>query len=142
MDRLYVAATRLDDGRPRVYYGALDTQGMEDVAASNTLIDLIHMAHWSEDSLSALKDLVSLAETGGYISPDPQLPDFGINDVNLWLVVPMTKPALICVTNENTEFTHEAQRQQYFTFGQFWDALACYARLAEAALERGQEGLI
>jgi hypothetical protein len=139
---MFVAADRLKDGHTRVCYGALDACGSLDVAATATLVDLIYMAHWGEDSLRALKDLVSQAESGMYISPNPDLPDFGINDVNLWLAVPKPKPSTICVTNENTEFTHEAGGEQYFSFQQFWHAMSCYERLAKVAVELGADRLV
>jgi len=67
-------------------------------------MDLIDLSHPNEDELEGF---VLQAEAGQYVSPNLDLPDWGVNDVNIWLVAPMAKPGCVCITNENTDFSSD-----------------------------------
>ena len=64
--------------------------GEVDKAVTDTLLDLIEQSFPHEDQLESL---VALAEAGRYVSPNPALPDWGVNDTNIWLAAPMAKAA-------------------------------------------------
>lgn len=142
MSRLEVRAMTLNDGRAYVYYVAFDDTDQPNDAVNATILDLVKMAHWRGDSLNKLVELVLRAQSGAYQSPNPGLPDFGINDVNIWLAEPNARPGMICVTNENTEYTHEFGRQQHFTFNDFWSLLKCFTELSTAIRDTPAELLI
>ena len=142
MNCISVQAIELNDGRIHVYYSALNGDGTPDHAADSTLLDLIDMAHWGSDMLDSLCSLVQQAESGGYVSADKARPDFGINDVNLWISEATCKPGTICITNENTIYTLDQSGAQLFAYSQFWQTLDCYKRLRAMALERGEAYLL
>lgn len=136
MDRMVALATVLDRaGEPHVSYGGLHADGSPDSAASE-LVDFLHMANWSEFSLQELLALVRAAEAGTYQSPNERLPDWGVNDVNIWLAPPKVDPGTFCITNENTE------SEQHFRFQDFWEVLSCYKKLEQRTRDIGRASLV
>lgn len=136
MDRMVASATVLVRfGEPYVSYRGLHADGSPDQAASE-LIDFLHMANWNEPALQELVALVREAEAGAYQSPNERLPDWGVNDVNIWLAPPKVDRGTFCITNENSE------TEQYFRFQDFWEVLSCYKKLEQRVRNMGKASLV
>jgi hypothetical protein len=142
MKKLGTSAIKLQDGSIHVAYVCFDHEHVVDNATSLTLLDLVQMAFWGQDSLNILCSLVRRAEAGEYVSPNKELPDFGVNDVNIWLNEPMALRGVICITNENTEYNCESANLQRFTFSQFWRALECWQDIQAHINLHGKSALL
>src|SRR5687768_2719884 len=100
MKKLIADVSKKPDGRLRTRFYCQSAGGQLDEAVSHTLLLLItESLHTSDAELEAL---VSEAEAGCYVSRDPSLPDWSVNDKNVWLGSPMAEPGHICISNENT----------------------------------------
>ncbi|MES2786559.1 MAG: hypothetical protein V4684_13930 [Pseudomonadota bacterium] len=116
--------------------------GQVDKAITHTLLRLI--AETESPSDAELDELVFQAAAERYIPKDPSLPDWGVNDKNVWLVPPMAEPGHICISNENTyEFAAEEGGQpQQFTYEQFQVALAHWRKFLQIVALEGKESLV
>ncbi|MBU2410202.1 MAG: hypothetical protein KKC79_16325, partial [Gammaproteobacteria bacterium] len=65
-----------------IMFYCVKEDGQVDSATTNTLLELVELSHPHEDQL---EELVLLAEADRYVSPNPALPDWGVNDINIWL---------------------------------------------------------
>jgi hypothetical protein len=110
-----------------------------DEAMSSTLLALIEIS-WLDHG--KLAELVRIAEAGRYVSPNPNLPDWGYNDINIWLSEPMATSESVCVTNENTQYDSEAATKQRFTYREFWYALECWQEFTAIVASKGKEALV
>lgn len=123
---------------PQLY--SVHEDGNVDHSVSDTLLDLIQQSYPHEDQLEAL---VRQAEEGRYQSPDASLPDWGVNDTNIWLVAPMARPGHVCIANENSEaFSAEEGEPQQFTYHQFHAALKHWREFKQLMASEGKERLI
>jgi hypothetical protein len=114
--------------------------GQVDRAVTDTLLDLIQQSYPHEDQLEAL---VVEAEAGRYTSPDPSLPDWGVNDTNIWLVVPMAQPGCMCIANENSShYSSNRGEPQQFTYEQFYFALKHWREFKQLMAREGKAGLV
>lgn len=123
---------------PQIYCVGQD--GAVDRAVTDTLLDLIWLSHPNEDDL---EKLVLLAEVGGYISPNLSLPDWGVNDTNIWLVAPMAQPGCVCISNENSgDFSVDEGMPQQFTYEQFKVALSHWRAFMARIASEGKQALV
>ena len=113
-----------------------------DRSVSWTLLDLLAES-WPPDD-DQLEALISRAERSRYVPRDPSLPDWGVNDKNVWLVAPMAKPGHICISNENTaEYsTEEGGQPQQFTYEQVRVALKHWREFRELMASVGKDKLV
>lgn len=113
-----------------------------DRSVSWTLLDLLAES-WPPDD-DQLETLVAEAEAGRYVPRDPSLPDWGVNDKNVWLVAPIARLGHICIANENTDeySTEEGGQPQQFTYGQFRAALKHWREFRELMAREGKENLV
>jgi len=142
MSRIVAEIFRRPDGSlGRTFYCIGDDEEL-DQAVTDTLLDLV--AEMSAPSDSSLESLVLRAAKGAYVSPDSSLPDWSVNDKNVWLVPPMAKPGHICIANENTgEYsTEEGGQPQQFTYEQFRAALKHWREFRELMAREGKENLV
>ena len=137
MKRIQPLVYELKDRELHVAFSCIDKEGAPDEAVSATLLDLIEMSCWAKSSRDELCELVRRAEAGQYISPNSQLPDFGFNDVNIWLAPPMAPSGMLTITNENTIYDSESKNLQHFTFSQFWTAFNFWQKVSTFVLEHG-----
>lgn len=116
--------------------------GQLDCAVTHTLLSLIEESMPPSDS--ALEALIAEVEAGRYISPDSSLPDWGVNDKNVWLVPPMAEPGHICISNENTGdySTEEGGQPQQFTYEQFRVALKHWREFLKLMAREGKHKLL
>jgi hypothetical protein len=72
------------------------------------------------------------------------MPDWGVNDTNIWLVAPMAQPGHVCIANENSgEFsTEEGGQPQQFTYEQFHAALSHWREFQKMLAREGKENLV
>lgn len=112
-----------------------------DAAITDTLLNLIWLSHPHEDEL---EKLVNLSEKGTYVSPNTSLPDWGVNDTNIWLTPPMANPGHICIANENTgDFSTEPGGvPQQFTYEQFRAALKHWREFVGLIKREGKPNLV
>jgi len=123
-----------------VMFYCVGKDGQVDQSVSRTLMDLIEFSHPKEDELEGF---VLQAEAGQYVSPNLDLPDWGVNDINIWLVAPMAKPGCVCITNENTDFSSDdGGEPQQFTYAQFKTALAHWREFMRQVEREGKEKLV
>jgi hypothetical protein len=115
--------------------------GQVDRAVTETLLDLIEQSYPHENELESL---VTLAESGNYVSPNLSLPDWGVNDTNIWLAPPMAKPGHVCIANENTgDFsTEDGGAPQQFTYEQFRAALRHWREFVCLVKREGKQNLV
>lgn len=123
MKKLIADIYRKPDGRMRRRYYCRGADGELDFSVGDTLLILLSQSN--RESSAELGSLVSVAEAGEYVPDDPSLPDWGVNDKNVWLVPPMAEPGHICIANEYSDkyFSDEGGRPQQFTYAQFRIAL-------------------
>ena len=139
---LEARAVRLSDGHAHVYYVAISSDGKPTEPLEATLLSLIEMSCWGDDSLRQLEDLVRAYEMGDYQSPNHDLPDYSFNDVCIWLNRSKSPPGFVCMTNENTEYTFETSGAQAVELALFWRALAAFKALISNWKEIGAKSLL
>jgi hypothetical protein len=111
-------------------------------SVSWTLLDLLAES-WPPDD-DQLEALISRAELGRYVPAAPSLPDWSINDKNVWLTPPMAELGCICVSNENAgDFSvSDGGRPQQFTYEQFRAALKHWREFRELMAREGKANLV
>lgn len=141
MKRLIAEIHKSSDGVLHSLGYCVDEHRELDTAVTHTLLELIR---GSVPNDRALESLVTQAETGCYVSPNPSMPDWGVNDINIWLVPPMARPSQVCVTNENTEYSSDEEygQPQRFTFKQFHAALKHWRESQALIAREGKDKLL
>lgn len=142
MKKLIADIAKKPDGGVRSRFYCLGADGQLDRSVSHTLLLLISEALPPSDV--GLEALVAEAEASRYIPRDPSLPDWGVNDKNVWLVPPMAQSDHICVSNENTDeySTEDGGQPQQFTYEQFRVALKHWREFRELVAREGKGKLV
>lgn len=92
--------------------------GAHDWALTHTLLLFMTLSDARHDA--ELLALLTEAEAGRYVPQNPNLPDYGINDNNLWLCPPYAEPGKVAISNENTPYCFDGEEgAQQFTYAQF-----------------------
>src|SRR5450830_510301 len=99
---------------------------------------------FQQQRIELIGTLYAQAEAGRYVSPNPSIPDWGVNDINIWLLAPMAQPAHVCITNENTEYSSDEEygKPQQFTYEQFRAALKHWREFQKLIAREGKEKLV
>ena len=98
-----------------------NADGSIDAPTTNTLLEFIQEAH---NHLHEIESLLESSIIDKPVSQWPYMPNWGINDINLWLNSPSSMDGYLCITNENTLYhSDEGGFPQEFTFEQFHTAL-------------------
>jgi hypothetical protein len=119
---LAATASRLRSGDCFAHFFGHDECDVPDEALTNTLLMFVELTDPRHDP--ELTALLNEAEIGRYVPNDPGLPDYGINDINLWLRPPHAQAGHICISNENTDYCIDGGGgAQQFTYVQFRVAL-------------------
>lgn len=140
MKRIIGEIFKRPNGWLSTMFYCIGESGEVDRAITDTLLELIEQSCPHEDEL---EKLVELAETGCYVSPDPTLPDWGANDINIWLVPPMAKPGCVCISNENAgDFAADGGEPQQFAYSEFRLALKHWREFKELIVKEGKEKLV
>ena len=142
MKKLIADISKKPDGGLRSRFYCQDADGQLDQAVSHTLLLLITESLPASDA--ELEALVSEAEAGCYVPREPSLPDWGVNDKNVWLVPPMAEPGHICISNEKTSeySTEEGGQPQQFTYEQFRAALKHWREFQELMTRESKDKLV
>jgi len=130
---------RLPSGSVTPQFYCLDHSQQLVQGVTDTLLELIgDSLHPSELKLEAL---VEKAEAGLYTPADPDLPDWSVNNKDLWLVPPMAHPGRIAISNEYSgDFAvSEGAEPQQFTFAQFRAALKHWREFLALVARDGKE---
>jgi hypothetical protein len=141
MKRIIADISQLPNGWLSPVFYCIDAEGQLDRAVTHTLLLLIQQAHPHE---AELESLVTVAESGRYASPNLKLPDWGVNDINLWLLAPMAQPGHVCISNENAGdySADDGGQPQQFTFEQFRSALKHWREFKELIAKEGKDNLV
>lgn len=142
MQKLIAEIGVLKGGMLHSMFYCHSADGQPNFAVTHTLLSLIEESMPPSDA--ALEALVAEAQAGRYIPRDPSLPDWGVNDKNLWLVPPMAESGHICISNENTGdySTEEGGQPQQFTYEQFRVALKHWREFRELMAREGKVNLV
>jgi hypothetical protein len=92
--------------------------GQVDQAITNTLCDFV--SHLFPPADAEFEELLVKVEASEYVPGDASLADFGVNDINVWLVAPHTPENGISISNENTsEYSIDDGLPQQFSIREF-----------------------
>lgn len=141
MKRLVAEIHQSSDGVLHSLDYCVDEEKRLVVAVTHTLLEFIRESIPDDRALEAL---VAEAEAGCYISPNPAMPDWGVNDINIWLAPPMALPGHVCITNENTEYSSDRDHgnPQLFTYKQFHAALRHWREFQAVVAREGKNQLV
>ena len=141
MKKIIAGIFRHPNNRLYTTFYCNEADGSVNRAITDTLLDLIEQS--SPDYDDELEALVLQAEAGQYVSPNLDLPDWGANETNIWLVPPMAKPGYVCISNEYTDFSSDdGGEPQQFTYAQFKAALAHWREFMRQVEREGKEKLV
>lgn len=123
MKRIIAEVFKLPSGAliPQLYCLAED--GQCDAATSLTLLLVIAESRAPSDT--TLEALVLAAEEGKYVPPNSSLPDWSVNDKNVWLTAPMAEPGHVCISNElaGDYSVNDGGEPQQFKYAEFYASL-------------------
>lgn len=124
---------------PLIY--ALKENGQVDRAITDTLCDFVsHLSPPADKEFEGL--LVRLSE-GKYLPTNPSLADFGVNDINVWLVGPHAEDGDILISNENIpDYSSDEGEPQKFSIKQFRAMSECWKKLQKNIGENGAESIV
>lgn len=141
MKKMIAEVYKLPSGSlmPQMY--CIESDGNVNRAVTDTLLSLV--TELNDKMMDELEALVSASEVGTYRPVDPDLPDWGINDKNVWLMPPKAKPGCLCVSNEYVpDYSDDDGEPQQFTRQQFRQALAHWKSFQKLIQERGLPNMI
>jgi hypothetical protein len=132
---------QLNGGSLMAHLSAIKEDAEIDDATTQTLMEFVWQ---STPSHAELEALVRLADAGRYISPNPAMPDWGVNDINIWLVPPMAQPGHVCITNENTEYSSDYAHgnPQQFSYPQFYAVMKHWQEFQALIGQKSKENLV
>lgn len=141
MKRLIAEVLKRPDGSLHSVLYCVGDDGRPDQAIANTLLEFLELSY---PSAAEIERLVALAEAGSHVPKNPAWADWGVNEVDLWLLPPMAEPGHICISNENMgEYsTEEGGSPQQFTYEQFRAALKHWREFRELISREGMDKLI
>jgi hypothetical protein len=142
MKKLIADISQKVDGGLRQRFYCESCDGQLDRAATATLLMLISES--APFSYAGLEALIAEAEVGHYVQPDTSLPDWSVNEKNLWVVAPMARPGHICISNEYLDeySSDEGGCPQQFTYEQFRVALKFWRNFMETVTREGKGSLV
>ncbi|NWB46394.1 hypothetical protein [Pseudomonas gingeri] len=125
--------------RPALY--CVGEEGKVVMSVTNTLLDIVSEMWWSQ--MQELEALFQIAEKGLYVPDNPDLPDWSINDKNIWLSPPDVDRGYILISNENVQnFSEEYGELQLFSMGQFRAAFKFWMEFQELCKLKGKENMV
>jgi hypothetical protein len=120
---------------------AVGEDGKVDESISRTLLDFISESYPPADE--EFESLLSTAEAGKYVPKDPSLPDWSVNDKNVWLVPPRADAGNLCISNENaSDYSVDDGHPQQFSIQQFRAALEHWRSFLRLIQEKGKENIV
>lgn len=111
-----------------------------DRAVTDTLCDFV--SHLFSPADTEFEELLTKVGAGKYVPDNPSLADFGVNDINVWLVAPRAQEGGICISNENIfDYSVDGQPQQ-FSIQEFRAALEHWKNFQKIIREKGAESIV
>jgi hypothetical protein len=124
---------------PLIY--AAKENGQVDRAITDTLCDFV--SHLFPPADRRFEYSLVRAIEGKYLPPNPLLADFGVNDINVWVVTPNAGDGNILISNENIpEFSSDEGEPQKFSIQQFHATWECWKRFQQNIRENGAESIV
>ena len=139
--RIVAEVQKLSNGMlvPRLY--CIGENGAEERAVTDTLLDLVYES--SPRTTADLSELLNEAEAGTYKPIDPNLPDWGLNDKNVWFVLAVAEKVIVRISNENIEpYSDEYGQPQEFSIQQVRAVFQHWVRFQAILAEKGKENLM
>lgn len=128
--KLVADVIRLPSGHPCWRLYAADGPETDCDAVTNTLLDLVGMAH---DTIGEVFGLIERVQSGSYAREHPQLADFGFNDVLVWVCLPEAAPGSLTISKEYVpEWSLEFGTPQRFTAAQLRAAVSHFEAFKRA----------
>jgi len=142
MKKIIAELFQLPNGAYLPQFYCLKEDGQPDPAISSTLLELIADSHGT--SGEELKALIDQAEAGRYVPQDPSLPDWSVNDKNVWLISPMAELGHVCISNENNGdySVSDGGQAQQFSYEQFRTALSHWESFKARMKASGMDSLV
>lgn len=139
MNKMVSTISRFSSGKLFPIFYCIDDSGEVIRALTQTLFQFIE-EHATRD-YSALEALINTSEAGAYTPADPDLPDWSVNDKNVWLTPPMALPGHIAISNEYSGdyAVTEGGEAQQFTYTQFRAALKHWREFLALVERDGKE---
>lgn len=120
---------------------AVKEDGQVDRAVTDTLCDFV--SHLFPPADKEFESLLAQVSVGKYFPANPLLADFGVNDVNAWLVAPHAKGGGISISNENiSDYSIDDGQPQQFSVKEFHAASECWKNFQKIIRERGAESIL
>jgi len=120
---------------------AVKEDGQVDRAVTDTLC--IFISHLFPPADREFENLLVQVSAGEYVPPNPLLADFGVNDVNAWLVAPYAKDGCLSISNENiSDFSIDDGQPQQFSIKDFYATSECWKNLQKNIREKGAENIL
>lgn len=120
---------------------AVKEDGQVDRAVTDTLCEFVsHLFPPADDEFESLLAQVS---AGKYIPTNPLLADFGVNDVNVWLLAPYAKDGGLSISNGNiSDYSIDDGQPQQFSIQDFHAISACWKNFQKMLREKGAENVL
>jgi hypothetical protein len=139
--RIVAEVVKLSNGMlvPRLY--CIGENGAEERAVTDTLLDLVSES--APRTTAYLCEFLTEVEAGAYKSSNPNLPDWGLNDKNVWIVPALAEKGIVRISNENFEaYSDEYGEPQEFSIQQVRAAFQHWERFQSILAEKGKENLV
>jgi len=123
------------------YVSAVKEDASIDRAVTDTLCDFV--SHLFPPADVEFENLLAQVSTGKYIPTNPLLADFGVNDVNAWLIAPHAKDGGLSISNENiSDYSIDDGHPQEFSIQDFYATSECWKNFQKMIREKGAENLL
>lgn len=138
--KLVADVVRLPSGQPCWRLYAADGPKGDCDAVTDTLLDLVGMAH---DTIEAVFDLLDRVQSGRYVREHPQLADFSFNDLLVWVCPPEAAPGSLTISKEYVPaWSLEFGQPQRFTPAQLRAAVSHFEAFKRAVDLRDLEASV
>lgn len=115
--------------------------GQVDRAVTDTLCDFVSQLFPPADT--EFEELLAKVEAGKYVPDNPLLSDFGVNDVNAWLLAPHARNDEICISNENvSDYSIDDGLPQRFSIREFRATLEFWKDFQETTRKKGAVNIV
>lgn len=141
MMRIVTEAFKMPSGSviPLIY--VVKENGQVDRAITDTLCDFV--SHLFPPADKEFEDLLVRLSEGKYLPTNPSLADFGVNDVNVWLVAPHAGDGGLLISNENIpDYSSDEGEPQKFSIKQFHAMSECWRKFQKNIRENGAESIV
>jgi hypothetical protein len=120
---------------------AVKEDGQVDRAVTDTLCEFV--SHLFPPADKEFESLLAQVDKKRYLPINPLLADFGVNDVNAWLVAPHVKDGGLSISNENIpDYSIDDGQPQNFSMKEFHAIFECWKNFQKIIQEKGAESIL